>query len=85
MGATYSHWMWESFPYQQNHFSKKKGVCKHMFLFFVKPSKGPIYIRWISASGKTPSAARHTIGCESPDDIDTNPGLSKTMAREPSY
>ena len=86
MGAKYSHWMWESFPYQQNHFSKTLcffcGICSY---WFSKPLKGRIYIRWISASGKTPSAAKHTIGCTSPDDIDTNPGLSKTMAREQSY
>ena len=56
-----------------------------MFSLLAKPSKGWIYIRWISASGKTPSAAKHTIGCTSPDDIDTNPDLSKTMAWEPSY
>ena len=55
------------------------------FLYFTKPSKGHIQICLISASGKTPSAAKHTIGCASPDDIDTNPGLSKTMTREPSY
>ena len=67
-----------------------ESFCKNVFLLkyvliFRKPSKGRIYIRSISASGKTPSVARHTIGCASPDDIDTNPGLSKTMTREASY
>ena len=66
-------------------FFQKMCVCLNMFLYFAKPSKGRIYIRSISASGKTPSVARHTIGCASPDDIDTNPGLSKTMTREASY
>ena len=47
--------------------------------------KGPNVDLGIPASGKTPSVARHTIGCAPPDDIDTNPGLSETMAREPSY
>ena len=67
--------------------TKSRVLAKRVFIvvFLAKPLKGRIYIRWISASGKTPSAARHTIGCASPDDIDTNPGLSKTMAREPSY
>ena len=64
---------------------QKMFLCWNVFLYFAKPSKGRIYIRYISASGKTPSAARHTIGCASPDDIDTNPGLSKTMTREASY
>ena len=66
-------------------FSKKCFFCRNLFLHVAKPSKGRIYIRSILASGKTPSVARHTIGCAPPDDIDTNPGLSKTMTREASY
>ena len=56
-----------------------------MFIGFVFLVEGSDSDLAILASGKTPSAAKHTIGCTSPDDIDTNPGLSKTMAREPSY
>ena len=57
----------------------------NLFLLLLKTVEGSDLDSLDVASGKTPSAAKHTIGCASPDDIDTNPGLSKTMAREPSY
>ena len=57
-------------------------VC---FYYFYKTVEGSVSDCLISASSKTPSAAKHTNGCASPHDIESFRGLSKTMEREPSY
>ena len=40
MGAKYFHWMWESFPNQQNQFSINSCVWLNMFSFVFEAVKG---------------------------------------------